>query len=176
MPVGRPALDSVALAVVDQVEHGWSTTVAATRLAVRRTRRSPRCCESARGRWNGDAGPGASAARRGVVGGLSRAAPIRRGPDGLAGAGVGARVARQRDLDAWQQELTGLAPGMGASIGGDRGLNLVLHMQEDHSLAVTVHDDRLSAVLWIQPQENWMEEHHERLEQVRQTWPETAPP
>ncbi|MFF4793381.1 DUF5959 family protein [Streptomyces sp. NPDC001276] len=48
-------------------------------------------------------------------------------------------------------------------------------MQEDHSLAVTIHDDRLSAVLWIQPQENWMEEHHERLEQVRQTWPETAP-
>ncbi|MGW4821448.1 DUF5959 family protein [Streptomyces sp. NPDC004227] len=81
----------------------------------------------------------------------------------------------QQDLEAWQQELTGLAPGMGASIGGDRGLNLVLHMQEDHSLAVTIHDDRLSAVLWIQPQENWMEEHHERLEQVRQTWPETAP-
>ncbi|MGW1132410.1 DUF5959 family protein [Streptomyces griseoluteus] len=82
----------------------------------------------------------------------------------------------QRDLDAWQQELTGLAPGTGASIGGDRGLNLVLHMQEDRSLDVTIHDpDRLSAVLWIQPQENWIEEHLERLEQVRQTWPKTAP-
>jgi len=61
----------------------------------------------------------------------------------------------QWNLDAWQQELTGLAPGAGASIGGDRGLNLVLHMQEDRSLDVTIHDpDRLSAVLWIRPQEN----------------------
>jgi len=82
----------------------------------------------------------------------------------------------QRDLDEWQQELTSLAPGTGASIGGDRGLNLVLHPQEDHSLTVSIHDpDRLSAVLWFRPQENWIEEHHERLEQVRQTWPETAP-
>ncbi|GGZ30828.1 DUF5959 family protein [Streptomyces olivaceoviridis] len=82
----------------------------------------------------------------------------------------------QQDLDAWQQELTGLAPGTGASIGGDRGLNLVLHMQEDQSLDVTIHDpDRLSAVLWIGPQENLIEKHHERLEQVRRTWPETAP-
>ncbi|MEU1854344.1 DUF5959 family protein [Streptomyces sp. NPDC019990] len=82
----------------------------------------------------------------------------------------------QRDLDAWQQELTGLTPGTGASIGGDRGLNLVFHLQDDHSLAVTLHDpDRLSTVLWIRPQENWIKQHHERLEQVRQTWPETAP-
>ncbi len=86
----------------------------------------------------------------------------------------------QQDLDAWQQELTGLAPGTDASIGGDRGLSLALHMHEDRSLAVTIHDpDRLSAMLWIRPQENWMDEHHDRLEQVRQTWPsevvETAP-
>lgn len=86
----------------------------------------------------------------------------------------------QQDLDAWQQELTDLAPGTGASIGGDRGLSLVLHMHEDRSLSVTIDDpDRLSAMLWIRPQGNWMGEHHDRLEQVRHTWPsevvETAP-
>ncbi|MEU8849817.1 DUF5959 family protein [Streptomyces sp. NPDC048564] len=86
----------------------------------------------------------------------------------------------QQGLDAWQQDLTDLAPGTGASIGGDRGLSLVLHMHEDRSLSVTIHDpDRLSAMLWIRPQENWIGEHHDRLEQVRHTWPsevvETAP-
>ncbi|MFE7569893.1 DUF5959 family protein [Streptomyces sp. NPDC057539] len=86
----------------------------------------------------------------------------------------------QHDLDAWKQELNGLAPGTGALIGGDRGLSLVLHMQEDRSLAVAINDpDRLSAMLWIRPLENWIDEHHDRLEQVRQTWPsevvETTP-
>ncbi|MFJ9847208.1 DUF5959 family protein [Kitasatospora sp. NPDC101155] len=86
----------------------------------------------------------------------------------------------QRDLDAWEQELSGLAPGVGASIGGDRGLSLVLHMQEDRSLAVTIHDpDRLSAMLWIRPPETWIDEHRHRVAQVRRTWPsevvETAP-
>ncbi|GAB7183291.1 hypothetical protein ATKI12_3122 [Kitasatospora sp. Ki12] len=86
----------------------------------------------------------------------------------------------QRDLDAWQQELTGLAPGADASIGGDRGPSLTLHLHEDRSLAVTIHDpDRLSALLWIRPQENWTDEHHDRLDRVRRTWPsevlETAP-
>ncbi len=86
----------------------------------------------------------------------------------------------QQDLDAWKDELSGLAPGTGALIGGDRRLSLVLHMQEDGSLAVAIDDpDRLNALLWIRPPENWMDEHHDRLEQVRQTWPsevlETAP-
>ncbi|MGW8569837.1 DUF5959 family protein [Streptomyces niveus] len=86
----------------------------------------------------------------------------------------------QHDLDAWKQELSGLAPGTGASIGGDRGLSLSIHMQEDRSLGVTIHDpDRLSAMLWIRPPGNWIDEHHDRLEQVWQTWPsevlETAP-
>lgn len=86
----------------------------------------------------------------------------------------------QHNLDAWKQELSGLAPGAGMSIGGGRGLSLVLQMQEDRSLAVTIHHpDQLSAMLWIRPPENWRDEHHDRLEQVRQTWPsevlETAP-
>ncbi|MFI8457227.1 DUF5959 family protein [Kitasatospora sp. NPDC085464] len=86
----------------------------------------------------------------------------------------------QRDLDSWQQDLCRLAPGTDATIGGDRGLSLALHMQEDRSLAVTIDDpDRLSAMLWIRPPENWTDEHHDRLERVRQTWPsdvvETAP-
>ncbi|MEV7387891.1 MULTISPECIES: DUF5959 family protein [unclassified Streptomyces] len=86
----------------------------------------------------------------------------------------------QEDLDAWQQELAGLAPGTSASIDGGRGLSLVLHMHDDGYLSVTIQDpDRLTAMLWIQPPKNWMDEHHNRLEQVRQTWPsevmETAP-
>ncbi|WP_189937627.1 DUF5959 family protein [Streptomyces aurantiogriseus] len=86
----------------------------------------------------------------------------------------------QRHLDAWQRGLTGLVPGKDTRIGGDRGLKLILHMLEDRSLAVTVHDpDRLTTLLGIRPEENWVEEHHQRLEQVRQTWPsevvETAP-
>ncbi|MGW6738051.1 DUF5959 family protein [Streptomyces sp. NPDC055013] len=45
-------------------------------------------------------------------------------------------------------------------------------MHEDRSLSVTIHDpDRLSAMLWIQPQGNWIGEHHDRLEQVRHTCP-----
>ncbi len=86
----------------------------------------------------------------------------------------------QRHLDAWQSGLTGFAPGKDARIGGDRGLKLMLHMLEDRSLAVTVHDpDRLTTMLRIQPEENWADEHHQRLERVRQAWPsevvETAP-
>jgi hypothetical protein len=86
----------------------------------------------------------------------------------------------QQDLDAWQRYLTRLAPGTDASIGGDRGLSLAFHMHEDRSLSVTVEDpDRLTATLWLQPQDTWIQEHHQRLERVRKTWPsevaETAP-
>lgn len=85
-----------------------------------------------------------------------------------------------QDLDAWQRDLARLAPGTDASTGGDRGLSLVLRMHEDRSLSVTVDDpDRLTAVLWIQPRETWIQDHHQRLERLRETWPsevvETAP-
>ncbi|MFD7319495.1 DUF5959 family protein [Streptomyces sp. NPDC059875] len=86
----------------------------------------------------------------------------------------------QEDLDAWQRDLTRLAPGTDASIGGDRGLSLFFHMHEDRSLSLTVEDpDRLTAMLWLRPRENWIQEHHQRLERVRDAWPsevvETAP-
>ncbi|MFH9294489.1 DUF5959 family protein [Streptomyces sp. NPDC017520] len=86
----------------------------------------------------------------------------------------------QRDLDAWQHDLARLAPGSDASIGGDRGLSLLLRMHEDRSLSVAVDDpDRLTALLWLQPKETWVPEHHQRLEHVRETWPsevvETTP-
>ncbi|MFI6487462.1 DUF5959 family protein [Streptomyces sp. NPDC050564] len=77
-----------------------------------------------------------------------------------------------RDLDAWQDALTGIAPGKDARIGRDRGLELILHMLDDRSLAVTLHDpDRLTTMLRIRPEENWVAEHLQRLEQVRRTWP-----
>lgn len=84
------------------------------------------------------------------------------------------------DLHTWKQELGDLAPGAGALIGGGRGLSLVLHLQEDRSLVLAIEDpDRLSEMLRIRPPENWMDEHHDRLEQDRRTWPrevvETAP-
>lgn len=86
----------------------------------------------------------------------------------------------QQDLDDWQRDLSDLAPGREAAIGGDRGLSLVLHMNEDGQLWVAVEDpDRLSTLLGIRPEDNWIDEHQRRLEQVRKTWPsevvETAP-
>lgn len=85
----------------------------------------------------------------------------------------------QRDLDAWQRDLSALSPGRQAGIGGDRGLSLALHMHEGW-LSVTVDDpDRLTTVLGIHPKANWVDEHQDRLELVRRTWPseviETAP-
>ncbi|KUN75322.1 hypothetical protein AQJ66_35920 [Streptomyces bungoensis] len=85
-----------------------------------------------------------------------------------------------RDLDSWEQELSDLEPGRTAGIGGDRGLRLDLHMDEDGRLSVLVDDpDRLTAALGIRPQGDWIAEHRGHLEQVGSTWPreavETAP-
>ncbi|WP_371589740.1 DUF5959 family protein [Streptomyces virginiae] len=86
----------------------------------------------------------------------------------------------QQDLDAWQHDLTLLAPGKGATIGGDRGLSLGFFMHEDRTLSLMVQDpDRMSLALGIGPQETWIQDHHQRLDKVRETWPsevvETAP-
>ncbi|MEU0007090.1 DUF5959 family protein [Streptomyces sp. NPDC006314] len=79
------------------------------------------------------------------------------------------------DLDAWQGGLIELAPGKDVRIGRDRGLELILHMLEDHSLAVTVHDpDRLTTALGMRPEEDWIDDHHQRAEQVRRTWPDAC--
>ncbi|WP_432171086.1 DUF5959 family protein [Streptomyces sp. 1222.5] len=77
------------------------------------------------------------------------------------------------DLDLWQAALLELGPGREARIGHDRGLNLVLHMLEDRSLAVTVHDpDRLTTALGMRPEEEWIEDHQSRAEEVRRVWPQ----
>ncbi|MFF3379638.1 DUF5959 family protein [Streptomyces sp. NPDC002680] len=86
----------------------------------------------------------------------------------------------QEDLDDWQQALSDLAPGRQATLGGDRGLSLTLHMNEDGRLRIALEDpDRLTTLLGIRPEGDWANEHQERLEQVRKTWPseviETAP-
>ncbi|MET8631513.1 DUF5959 family protein [Streptomyces sp. NPDC004680] len=86
----------------------------------------------------------------------------------------------QDDLDSWEQALSHLGPGQTAGIGGDRGLNLDIHMYGDGWLSIQVSDpDRLTAILGVRPQGDWITEHRERLEQVRLTWPreviETAP-
>lgn len=84
------------------------------------------------------------------------------------------------DLDSWEQDLSDLGPGRTASLGGDRGLSLDLHVHEDGRLSIQISDpDRLTTLLGTRPQGDWIAEHRERLEQVRQTWPrevvETAP-
>ncbi|MBL1098402.1 DUF5959 family protein [Streptomyces coffeae] len=84
------------------------------------------------------------------------------------------------ELDSWEQELSSLEPGRTAGIGGDRGLNVDIHMHEDGRLSILVNDpDRLTAALGIRPQGDWIAEHREHLAQVRLTWPreviETAP-
>ncbi|MFB7258163.1 DUF5959 family protein [Streptomyces nojiriensis] len=86
----------------------------------------------------------------------------------------------QEDLDNWQRDLSRLAPGRGATLGRDRGLVLHLLMQEDRTLWLSVEDlDRLNVLLGIDPQDTWIQEHHQRLDHVRKTWPsevvETAP-
>ncbi|MFJ3762785.1 DUF5959 family protein [Streptomyces sp. NPDC090080] len=86
----------------------------------------------------------------------------------------------QQDLDAWQQDLSDLAPGRQASIGGDRGLSLTLHVHDEFWVSVAVEDpDRLTTLLGIRPEESWVDRHQERLKEVRQTWPseviKTAP-
>ncbi|MFF4098611.1 DUF5959 family protein [Streptomyces sp. NPDC001903] len=86
----------------------------------------------------------------------------------------------QHDLDTWQQDLNLLTSGKGAMIGGDRGLSLNFSMHEDRTLSLTVQDpDRLSVMLGIEPPDTWIQDHHQRLDQVRATWPsevvETAP-
>lgn len=86
----------------------------------------------------------------------------------------------QHDVDSWEQELSNLGPGQTVSIGGDRGLSLGIHLHEDSRLSIQVSDpDRLTTVLGIRPQGDWIAEHRGRLEQVRLAWPpeviETAP-
>ncbi|MGW6984224.1 DUF5959 family protein [Streptomyces sp. NPDC054932] len=86
----------------------------------------------------------------------------------------------QQDLDTWQRDLAQLAPGNGATIGGDRGLSLDFFMLGDRTLSLTVQDpDRMTLALGIRPQETWIQDHHQRLDQVRATWPsevvQTAP-
>ncbi|MFJ5636579.1 DUF5959 family protein [Streptomyces goshikiensis] len=86
----------------------------------------------------------------------------------------------QENLDTWRHDLTQLVPGNGATIGGDRGLSLGFFMHEDRTLSLMVQDpDRMSLTLAIGPQETWIQDHHQRLEHVRETWPsevvETAP-
>ncbi|MFF1415503.1 DUF5959 family protein [Streptomyces sp. NPDC058289] len=86
----------------------------------------------------------------------------------------------QQDLDTWQHDLTRLAPGAGATIGGDRGPSLDLTVHGAGTVSLTVQDpDRLSILLWIEPQGSWVQDHHRRLHQVRETWPsevvETSP-
>ncbi|MER6917249.1 DUF5959 family protein [Streptomyces sp. NPDC000594] len=77
------------------------------------------------------------------------------------------------DLDDWRQELTDFVPGKSATLGGDRGLMLGIHREEESpSLSLSIHDpDRLSVVLWVQSREGWTGEHLDRLERVRRTWP-----
>ncbi|MCX4804062.1 DUF5959 family protein [Streptomyces sp. NPDC058682] len=79
---------------------------------------------------------------------------------------------RQQDLDAWQHDLTRLAPGKGATIGGDRGPSVDFFVHEDRDVSLMVQDpDRLSVALGIAPQETWIQDHHQRLDRVRATWP-----
>lgn len=77
-----------------------------------------------------------------------------------------------RDLTAWEHALDELIPGGTAEIGSDRGLQLVFHHHDDQSVTVIVdYPDRFSTVFPIQPQPDWIEDHHRRLGLLRQAWP-----
>ncbi|SFX60010.1 DUF5959 family protein [Streptomyces atratus] len=86
----------------------------------------------------------------------------------------------QRDLSFWERELEGLAPGGTAGLGGGRGLELGIRLDEDRSVSVTIHDpDRLTTLFAVQPQDDWVQDHRLRLGRIRQVWPsevvETSP-
>jgi hypothetical protein len=85
-----------------------------------------------------------------------------------------------QDLSSWRRSLGDLAPGGHASVGGDRGLGLGIHVDDERSVAVWVEDpDRLTTTFTIRPPDTWIEEHRDRLRHVQRTWPrevvETAP-
>ncbi|MFF9567501.1 DUF5959 family protein [Streptomyces sp. NPDC014685] len=85
-----------------------------------------------------------------------------------------------QDLDAWQEGLPGLVPGRQIGLGGDRGLRLVLRAHEGGLLSVSVVDpDRLTTLLGIRPEGDWLAQLREGADRVRRTWPvevvETAP-
>ncbi|MFJ8013742.1 DUF5959 family protein [Streptomyces sp. NPDC096339] len=78
----------------------------------------------------------------------------------------------RQDLETWQQDLTLLAPGKDGTIGGGCGPRLDFFMHEDRMLSLTVQDPaRVSLMLGIEPTETWIQVHHQRLDQVRATWP-----
>ncbi len=84
------------------------------------------------------------------------------------------------DLDSWERGLSAMAPGRDAGIGGDRGLRLSLHQHDADHWSVQVHDpDCLTTLFGIRPPEDWIADHHARLDRVRRTWPrevvETSP-
>ncbi|MFI6063151.1 DUF5959 family protein [Streptomyces sp. NPDC051286] len=86
----------------------------------------------------------------------------------------------QSDLDGWQQELANIAPGREASLGGDSGLTLQIHMHENGWLTITVDDpERLTTMIGVRPEKDWVHEHREHLERARLVWPsevvKTAP-
>lgn len=76
--------------------------------------------------------------------------------------------------------MKGWFRGGEAGIGGGRGLELGIRLSEDQSVGVTINDpDRLSTFFWIQPQDDWIQDHRVRLDRLRQVWPseviQTAP-
>ena len=76
-----------------------------------------------------------------------------------------------RDLTAWEHALDELIPG-GTAIGTDQGLRPAFHHHDDQSVSVTVDDpDRFSTAFPIRPQSDWIEDHHGRLDRLRQAWP-----
>ncbi|WP_327071355.1 DUF5959 family protein [Kitasatospora sp. NBC_01302] len=76
------------------------------------------------------------------------------------------------DLTAWQHELSALAPGATALIGGDRGLNLTIHLNDDEATTIEINDpDRLYTILWIRPHDDWINDHRARIERARRAWP-----
>ncbi|MFF4079306.1 DUF5959 family protein [Streptomyces sp. NPDC001777] len=85
-----------------------------------------------------------------------------------------------QDLDAWQEGLPGLVPGRQIGLGGDRGLRLVLRVHEGGLLTVSIVDpDRLTTLLGIRPEGDWLAELRESADRVGRTWPvevvETSP-
>lgn len=76
-----------------------------------------------------------------------------------------------RYLDLWEEALCDLGPGRSAGIDSGRGLGFELHQHDNGWVSVSLHDpDRITLGLGFQPEGDWVQDHLDRLEQVRRFW------
>ncbi|MEY9846926.1 hypothetical protein ABH940_004013 [Streptacidiphilus sp. BW17] len=74
-------------------------------------------------------------------------------------------------LDEWEAGLCELVPGRAAQIDTGRGLGFTLHLHDNGWATVSLLDpERITLGLGFRVEDGWVEDHLDRLEQVRRFW------